>query len=619
MEPSNKREYRSFDVELREKDGAGVIEGYAAVFNLRARIGNYEEVVLPGAFTESIKSDDIFSFFNHDTNLVLARTKNGSLQLSEDAHGLKIRMVPADTPTAQEARKLIKEGFVDRMSFGFNIVKQTWKKGENGAPDVREIQQVRLWEVSPVPFPAYAGTEVVARNQEVVNEEGCKGNDATEGVQPPVAPTDLGSATKPASIKRHAYTGLANTNIAPKGDTKMKLQLQQMIDKRAAIVEAQRKLWEAAGDKALSAEDQEKLDRMQADYVALDKTIQAGLDIAQREDAERLANQSRAADRTTANAAPAAPEKNDRIRAFEDYIVRGIVSPELRASTDPQNVGTPADGGYAVPNEWYQGIMEVRKARNIMRQLATVVTSNSGTFRVPKESTNGVAAWYQESDSIVVAQEQLSYCDFTAWKVGRIIKATAELLRDMTTTDAAAYFMRKLAESMGITEETAFVAGNNTYQPNGIFSAATTGVTAAASTAFTADELINLFHSVTAPYRDSPSAAWLMSDATALLVRKLKDGNQQYLWQTGLQGGQPTLLLGKPVYTTSYAPAATAGLDAVLFGDLKGYWIVDRAGVNIKMLYELYAVNDQVGMLGTARTDGDLVDTNAVRVLTMKA
>jgi len=142
-------------------------------------------------------------------------------------------------------------------------------------------------------------------------------------------------------------------------------------------------------------------------------------------------------------------------------------------------------------------------------------------------------------------------------------------------------------------------------------------VTSASATAITADELITLYHSVSEEYRRD--GVWLMQDSTVKLIRQLKTGDQQYLWQPGLQAGQPDKILGKTMYTSSNAPEATAALKSVLFGYTKGFWIVDRVGLAMQRLDELYAVNDLIGFKGTARTDSGLVDTSSVRVITMHA
>ena len=105
---------------------------------------------------------------------------------------------------------------------------------------------------------------------------------------------------------------------------------------------------------------------------------------------------------------------------------------------------------------------------------------------------------------------------------------------------------------------------------------AETGVTAASATAITADELIDLFYSLKAPYRRN--AVWVLNDSTIKAIRKLKDNQGQYLWQPSPTAGAPDLLLGKPVRTSAYMPAIAADAKTVAFGDFSYYWIADRQG-----------------------------------------
>ena len=143
------------------------------------------------------------------------------------------------------------------------------------------------------------------------------------------------------------------------------------------------------------------------------------------------------------------------------------------------------------------------------------------------------------------------------------------------------------------------------------------GVTAAGTAAITSDELIDLYHSLKPQYRGS--AVWTMEDATAKIIRKLKDGDSQYLWQPGLQAGEPDRLLGRPVRVTDGMPAAAAGAVSVLFGDFSHYMIADRAGVSMQRLNELYAANGQIGFKAFKRTEGKLVLAESVKKLTQAA
>jgi len=155
-----KRTYKSSEIgiETRE-DGPPVIRGHAAVFNAIESGGWFREQVAPGAFTASLKEDDIRALWNHDTAVVLGRNRSNTLKLWEDDKGLAVEITPPDTQTARDLMETIKRGDVNQMSFGFQVKKATWTEEEE-QEDLRTIEVVKLWEVSPVTFPFYKGTDV---------------------------------------------------------------------------------------------------------------------------------------------------------------------------------------------------------------------------------------------------------------------------------------------------------------------------------------------------------------------------------------------------------------------------------------------------------------------------
>ena len=168
-----KKEMRSFkfEIEVRDDDVPS-ISGHAAVFNEEADIGwGFREKIAPGAFRDSIKSDDVRALFNHDPNHVLGRNKAGTLKLHEDSKGLAIEIVPPDTQFSRDLMTSIKRGDIDQMSFGFQTVAEEWREGEDGEPDLRTLKEVRLFDVSPVTFPAYTGTDVAVRSHDIWQKE----------------------------------------------------------------------------------------------------------------------------------------------------------------------------------------------------------------------------------------------------------------------------------------------------------------------------------------------------------------------------------------------------------------------------------------------------------------
>lgn len=152
-------------------DASGIkVSGYAAVFNEAADIaGMFREIISPGAFTAAIARDDVVFLVNHD-GLPLARTRSGTLKLSEDAHGLKIdtELDPED-PDVRAIVGKMKRGDLDKMSFAFRATKQVWDEGQD--PPVRTIIAAELFDVSIVTSPAYDGTSIALRSLDDARKE----------------------------------------------------------------------------------------------------------------------------------------------------------------------------------------------------------------------------------------------------------------------------------------------------------------------------------------------------------------------------------------------------------------------------------------------------------------
>ena len=129
--------------------------------------------------------------------------------------------------------------------------------------------------------------------------------------------------------------------------------------------------------------------------------------------------------------------------------------------------------------------------------------------------------------------------------------------------------------------------------------------------------MIDLYHSLGRQYRDN--AVFLMNDATLAALRKLKDGDSQYLWQPGLQAAEPGRILGRPVYTSASMPTMAASKKSIVFGDLRNYWIVDREQPTLKRLDELYALSGQVAFRISKRTEGKVVLAEAINHLVQAA
>ena len=153
------------EIRINESDGGTCIEGHAAVFDSWSEtlggIFPFKEKVRKGAFEESIGRDDIRALFNHDPNYVLGRNRAGTLELVEDDVGLRVRITPPDTSWARDITTSIRRGDISQMSIGFVVEDDEWSSKDG--IDTRELKKVRLFDVSPVTFPAYTATDVGVR------------------------------------------------------------------------------------------------------------------------------------------------------------------------------------------------------------------------------------------------------------------------------------------------------------------------------------------------------------------------------------------------------------------------------------------------------------------------
>ena len=291
----------------------------------------------------------------------------------------------------------------------------------------------------------------------------------------------------------------------------------------------------------------------------------------------------------------------------------------LPGVTDALQIGTDSEGGYLVPDEFERILIEALEEENFFRRIATVIQSNSGDRKIPVVASKGTAGWIDEEGLYPESDDSFGQLSLGAYKLGTMIKISEELLND-SAFDMEGYITREFARRIGTKEEESFFTGNGTGKPLGILAdtgGADVGVTTASATAFTADEVIDLYYSLRVPYRKK--AKWIMNDSTISALRKLKDGNGQYLWQPSLVAGTPNTILGCEVISSPFMPNIEAGAKTITFGDYSFYWIADRTGRTFKRLNELFATTGQVGFLGSERLDGKLILAEAVKTLKMKA
>jgi HK97 family phage major capsid protein len=287
---------------------------------------------------------------------------------------------------------------------------------------------------------------------------------------------------------------------------------------------------------------------------------------------------------------------------------------ELRDMTSGTTTGGDT-GGYLIPQSWERSILERTREQFVMRQIATVEYSGTD-MNIPVEDDVGSAAWIDEEGIYPGSDLTFDNKTMAAYKAGRIIKVSEELLMDnqynleQRITEAFAY-------TIGFAEETAFVSGNGNKKPKGFLLDAEVGVTAASATAITFDEVIALYGSLKSQY--DVSARWMFNKAALVALMKIKNGDGNYIFHPSTLPGELGNILGRPLTISSFMPDIAAGAAAIAYGDFKRYRIHDRAGFSIQRLNELYAGTGQVGFKGYRRVDGKLLVKEAVKVLKLKA
>ncbi len=399
------------------------------------------------------------------------------------------------------------------------------------------------------------------------------------------------------------------------------------MSKILELREKRTKAWETAKafldtkrgtDGIVSAEDTATYEKMENDVVALGKEIDR---LEKQEALDRELSKPLNAPLTTKPAVPGMETKTGK--ASDEYKkafwnVMRSKNPHYDVVNALQ-VGTDSEGGYLVPDEFERTLVQSLEEENIFRKLAKIIQTSSGDRKIPVVTTHGSASWLDEEELYPDSDEVFGQTSIGAYKLGTFIKVSDELLSD-SVFDLQNYISTEFARRIGSKEEEAFFVGDGSGKPTGIFAAtggAQLGVTTAGATAITVDEVIDLFYSLKSPYRKK--AVFVMNDATVKTIRKLKDGQGQYLWQPSLTAGTPDMILNRPVYTSAYIPGIEAGAKSIAFGDFGYYWIADRQGRAFKRLNELFATTGQVGFMATQRVDGKLILPEAIKVLQQKA
>lgn len=380
--------------------------------------------------------------------------------------------------------------------------------------------------------------------------------------------------------------------------------IQELMEKRAKLWDQAKAFLDASRnpDGTVSAENSAKYEKMETAIHDLGKEIER---LQRQEALDRELAKPLSDPITSRPGAEDKPEEKKGVASakYKDAMIQAIRS-NFRKVSDTLSEGVDSEGGYLVPEEYDHRLIDVLNEENIMRRLATRITT-SGEHKINIAGTKPAAAWIEEGEAISFADATFDQIFIDAHKLHVAIKVTEELLYD-NAFNLEGYITTEFGRALANAEEDAFLNGDGQGRPEGLFVSATD----AGTSELTTDAILNLIYALRRPYRKS--ASFIMNDKTLATIRTLKDNNGAYMWQPSYQAGEPDRLCGYTINTSPYCPE-----NKIAFGDYSYYNIGDRGSRSFAELKELFAGNGLVGFLAKERVDGKLILPEAVQVLTI--
>lgn len=415
-------------------------------------------------------------------------------------------------------------------------------------------------------------------------------------------------------------------------------KINALLEQRANLWEQMKAVLDGADEakRSLTAEETATYDALDTQINELDQQRKRYEDMDRRE-ADMLALQERGGPAIVAPEQPAPgatrAQFEDQVRSFlaQDQPVGApralVIAPDepikslaharsIAAQARDLSKGTATAGGHTVGTGFYAQLIDhmIEVSGVLQAGPTTLFTDRGDNLPIPRTTAHSTAASeIAEGAAITESDPAFNQLVLGAYKYGVLIQVSYELLED-TYVDLLGYLSMQAGRAVGNAVGTRLITGTGTSQPQGVATASTLGVTGAASVAgaFTAENIIDLFHSVISPYRNSPGCGWLMRDATVGAVRKLREGagTGQFLWQPSLQAGSPDILLGKPLYTDPNVAAVGLSARSVLFGDMSRYFYRQVKTIRFERSDD-YAFNQDLATFkAVVRADGGLADTS---------
>ena len=295
-------------------------------------------------------------------------------------------------------------------------------------------------------------------------------------------------------------------------------------------------------------------------------------------------------------------------RAFVNYLKGDLTAAETLSMGYNTGIST-----YEAPTPMQASIYKAVKKASVFRNVSTVMSARNSGYRLLAKDADDLAQFVEEGGQIPIYEGIRDFTTKTvnAHKLAVFVKLDEDFVLD-AAFDIEDYICKRVGKNTGRAEDKAFITGDGVKEPAGILHDTEGAQIGKTTGALTYDDVIELYFSVKPEYRSN--GMWLMNDETALALRKLKDADGNYLWNS-----ENDTILGKPVRISEFMPFVGAGAKPVAFGDFSYYWIIDRKPVSMRILTEKFAAFDQIGYLALEFLDGKLIRPDAVKVLQITA
>jgi HK97 family phage major capsid protein/HK97 family phage prohead protease len=575
-------DYRQAAFKSEMRATGKTISGKIPYNSLSLDLGGFCEKLSPRCFSPTLKTKErVLMLWSHDPAKPLASTEAGTLRLQDKPDGLYFTAELGETTWAKDALEAIRNKITTGVSFGFRVLPNgdTWEQTKTGR--IRTVLAAELRELSPVSWPAYPSTSVRGKTGMITTDI----KECLE--QRKMVLDEMRYLTEAEHYDREKYEALENefqklTDRVEvlKREAEMKLPFEAAIkpdpqDKGPSHQERREDPWE--GGKSM-------------------RIIRPG----ERRQAPK----------------PSEVEARDlgRLLAVGQYALSDAEKARFEQRRTLQ-ADKDVTGGFVILPESYsnQILIELNDAVFI-RSLATQIELKfAASLAIPYEDNAGDdASWTAE---LATGQEDASISFEKRALHPHPSAKRVKLSRTLAQRSAGfqQWAISRLSYKFALTEEKAFLTGNGANRPMGLFTTPAAGglgisssrdvSTGNSATEIKGDNLHDVLMSLKAQYRKN--AVWVFHRDAIKQIRKLKDGQGNYLLQVGLSADKPDTILGKRYYESEFAPNTfTTGQLVGLCGDLSFYWVVTALAMEIQVLNELYAEQNAIGLIGRMEVDG---------------